>query len=84
MIKISGPAILLADGEIISEPSGLSSHAGLKEKLGYELPRHREGFLTTEGAFVNRWTAATIARAAGQVPYGVGSPKHGLCTSDLC
>jgi hypothetical protein len=43
----------------------------------------RVGFITDKGKFVNPWTAATLARVAGQVPCGIKNPKNGLSKSDL-
>jgi hypothetical protein len=79
LTRIVEPAVQLTTGRIFRGKLRVYK-AMTAAKRGDRL---RIGFLTSEGKFVNSHTAATLARAAGQVPNGVRSPKLGLMPSDL-
>lgn len=84
MSKIDEAAVKLRDGRIVTGSTHREAWGIVVAGNGYTQPRGaREGFMTDDGRFVNRFTAATIARSAGQVPHGVADPKHGLSSGDL-
>lgn len=87
MSRILEAAVKLWTGEVVTGISHRDIWNMILAGNGYEeIPKHRyrEGFVTDEGKFVNRFTAATIARLAGQIPQGLGFPREGLHSSDLC
>lgn len=83
MSRIIEAAVQLLDGRVVR---GMNHRECWSTILGsYPIrPRfYREGFWTSNDRFVTRRTAATLARAAGQVPHGIANPKRGLSSNDL-
>lgn len=84
MSRIAEAAVLLGNERVVTGSCHNDIWAMIYAGNGYVREPGLEGFVTDSGRFVNRWTAATIARVAGQVRYGISDPKRGLSSSDLC
>jgi hypothetical protein len=78
-------AAVMRGGEI---KSGFRSHYELRQSLGDTNPQSRqmgdvEGFMTSNGRFVNRFEAKDIAIEAKQISDGWRTAKRELLSSDI-
>ena len=73
----------------VTESRGFKTHADLRRALGDENPYNQkrddiEGFLTSEGRFVDRQEAKRIAVHCGQLDQWWLNVSRKLLSSDLC
>ena len=79
-LKIAKPALRVKKtGKVIPAPKKSYSHDMIEEKSGIQDKKVKRGFVTNEGEFVKRKTAAKIAKSAGEIK----KPVKKLHSSDL-
>jgi len=81
MERIKSAAIKMCDGLIIEGINHSQCFRKSKE-MGRKEPSAKQGFLTTEGRFINRKEALIIAGFANQIVYK-HNPKDILLSEDL-
>jgi hypothetical protein len=80
--RIKCAAILLRNREIVEGDSHRKITDLIKQGNGSEPVDGLDGFMTTSGRFVTRYTAATIAIAAGQVEEILDRGVNRFCVLD--
>lgn len=82
--RIVAAAIRLSDGQVLWLPPPARHHTVLHQavEFGYDIKRNHQGFVTDDGHYVGRFTACTIATAAGQLIRKTG-PADMLFSEDV-